>query len=221
MAFAFSPRLFASIAGVSLVILALAGCGSNGDEADFSPTPGPQETMAQEPQLEDLGGTEPDPGATGVMRVESLGGTFSADIPNSWGELPPESSEQAQADPNVTDVLGFWIAGTDIQSQHSIIILGQDPEEAATDAQSYWDTFFAPVEDPSVTVEYEIFESDFGREVLFVDAEGFGEEGLVADSLFFVFSDDQLVVGLISSPGQMDPEYRDLLRDVANSLDIV
>lgn len=220
MTVSISSRTYAVVAGVSLGALALAGCGSDGTEPDEGPTAPEDITAPGEPEFNDFGGTEPDPSATGVSRLESLEGTLSADIPNSWGQFPPETAGEALSDPAVTDVMGFWVAGADPVDQHSVVIMGQIQEDPPVGAQEYWDMFFGPVDDPEVSIEYEIFDSETDREVLLIDAISSSEAGLLEESVFFVFADSQVVIGLLSAPGAMNAEYRDQLRAVADSLEI-
>lgn len=213
-------RTTALMSGAALGALLLAGCsGAEEEAASPSPTVDAQQSASTQPgDAPEL--PQPDPDATGTSEVESLEGTLSAQVPNAWGQYPAESAAQAAQDPSVTDVLGLWIAGDTPETQHSVVVMGQVNEQPELDAQGYYDTYFADVDDPSVDISHEIFTNSTDREVLFLSVATGDEAEVPEENLFVVFDEEQLVIGLMSAPGQMDDGLTEDLRAVADSIAI-
>ncbi|PKQ26794.1 MAG: hypothetical protein CVT64_03640 [Actinobacteria bacterium HGW-Actinobacteria-4] len=199
----------------------IAGCSADPDTSpSVSPPPTVNATPDPSQDFADQGGTMPDPTATGVTRTDSLAGRLSADIPNAWGLFPPATAQQALEDPSVTDVLGLWVAGITPETQHNIVVMGQVQDDPPLGAQEYFDLYFAEFDEPAIAMAYEIFTSSTGREVLFVDLTSEPGSGFSEESVFFVFTEYEVVVGLVSSPDRMDQGVRDAVRVVADTLAI-
>lgn len=214
-------RTTALMSGVALGALLLAGCSGSEEEGSSSPSPtidAQQSAPAQPGEAPEL--PQPDPDATGTSEVESLEGTLSAQVPNAWGRYPEESMAQASQDPAVTDVLGLWIAGDSPEAQHSVVVMGQVNEQPELGAQGYFDTYFADVDDPTLDISHEIFTNSTDREVLFLTVATEEGAGVPEENLFVVFDEEQLVIGLMSAPGQMGDGLTADLRAVADSLTI-
>lgn len=212
-------RTAVAAAAVTVVAVAVAGCSAE-PEPSASPSPTPSVIATPDPsqEFEAQGGTTPDPTATGVTVTDSLGGRLTADIPNAWGLFPPATAEQALQDPTVTDVLGLWVAGNTPETQHSIVVMGQVQDDPPLGAQAYFDLYFAEFDEPAIAVNHEIFTSSTGREVLFIDLTSAPESGFAEETVFFVFTPAEVVVGLASSPDRMDPTVRDAVRVIADTL---
>lgn len=216
-------RPMTGLAAGALSVALLAGCSADDDGDDNAQaSPEPSSTSTESAPGDAPAAPEapaPDPDASGESEVESLEGTLTAQIPNSWGPFPDEALEQVAQDPSMTDVLGAWVAGDSEDSQSQIAVMSQQQDPEVPGADEYYETYLTEVEE-QVDLTHEIFDTANGDEVLFASIEADEDAGTPAESTFLLFSGDEMVVGTISAPGAIDDGLLEDFRAVADSISV-